>query len=83
MTHAQTRSHPAAADADISTVAGPSSSTVLGRLLTRRIFIKAAGAAGAGFVMYSYLPGGTLQALADIPGGISARRRCPSTEPPC
>ena len=38
------------------------------RPLTRRTFIKA-GAAGAGFVMYAYLPGGTLQALAQIPGG--------------
>ena len=41
----------------------------MGRPLTRRTFIKAAGAAGAGFVMYAYLPGGTLQALAQIPGG--------------
>jgi FtsP/CotA-like multicopper oxidase with cupredoxin domain len=40
-----------------------------GRALTRRTFIKAAGAAGAGFVMYAYLPGGTLRALAQIPGG--------------
>ena len=41
----------------------------MGRPLTRRTFIKAAGAAGAGFVMYAYLPGGTLQVLAQIPGG--------------
>jgi FtsP/CotA-like multicopper oxidase with cupredoxin domain len=43
---------------------------VTGRPLTRRTFIKAAGAAGAGFVMYGYMPDGTLQALAaQIPGG--------------
>jgi FtsP/CotA-like multicopper oxidase with cupredoxin domain len=42
---------------------------VLGPPLTRRTFIKAAGAAGAGFVLYAYLPGGTQQALAEIPGG--------------
>ena len=69
MTTAPTRSHPAVSNADISSDAGTPSSTVLGRPLTRRTFIRAAGAAGAGFVMYAYLPGGTLQALADIPGG--------------
>jgi FtsP/CotA-like multicopper oxidase with cupredoxin domain len=37
--------------------------------LSRRTFIKAVGAAGAGFVLYSYLPGGTKRALAAIPGG--------------
>jgi FtsP/CotA-like multicopper oxidase with cupredoxin domain len=42
---------------------------VIGRPVARRTFIKAAGAAGAGFVMYGYLPGGTLRALAQIPGG--------------
>ena len=48
---------------------GMSDRPVMGRPLTRRTFIKAAGAAGAGFVMYAYLPGGTLRALAQIPGG--------------
>lgn len=37
--------------------------------LTRRTFIKAAGGAGAGFVMYAYIPGDALRALAEIPGG--------------
>ncbi|MGH3508402.1 MAG: multicopper oxidase family protein [Nocardioidaceae bacterium] len=46
-----------------------SGSRVVGPPLTRRTFIKAAGAAGAGFVMYAYLPGGMLRALAQIPGG--------------
>jgi FtsP/CotA-like multicopper oxidase with cupredoxin domain len=40
-----------------------------GRLLSRRTFIRAAGAAGAGFVLYAYGPGGTRQAVAAIPGG--------------
>lgn len=40
-----------------------------GRPLSRRTFIKAAGAAGAGFVLYAVLPGGTTVAMADIPGG--------------
>jgi FtsP/CotA-like multicopper oxidase with cupredoxin domain len=38
--------------------------------IPRRTFIKAVGAAGAGFVLYAYLPGGTKRALAEpIPGG--------------
>jgi spore coat protein A len=41
-----------------------------GRPLSRRTFIKAVGATGAGFMLYSYLPGGTKPALAaPIPGG--------------
>jgi spore coat protein A, manganese oxidase len=40
-----------------------------GRPFSRRTFIKAAGAAGAGFVLYAYLPGGMKQALAAIDGG--------------
>ncbi len=39
------------------------------RPLTRRSFIKAVGGAGAAFVLYSYLPGGTKVAWAQIPGG--------------
>jgi spore coat protein A len=39
------------------------------RMLSRRTFIKAAGAAGLGFVLYAYLPGGTKVALAQVPGG--------------
>jgi spore coat protein A, manganese oxidase len=39
------------------------------RPLSRRTFIRAAGAAGAGFVLYAYGPGGTKRALAAIPGG--------------
>jgi spore coat protein A, manganese oxidase len=41
----------------------------LGRPLSRRTFIKAVAGTGAGFVLYAYLPGGTKQALAQIPGG--------------
>jgi spore coat protein A, manganese oxidase len=40
-----------------------------GRPLSRRTFIRAVGGAGAGFVLYAYLPGGGIQALAQIPGG--------------
>jgi FtsP/CotA-like multicopper oxidase with cupredoxin domain len=39
------------------------------RPLSRRTFIRAAGVAGAGFVLYAYTPAGTRQALASIPGG--------------
>jgi len=39
------------------------------RPLSRRTFIKAVGGAGAGFMLYAYLPGGGIQALAKIPGG--------------
>ncbi|MGH8838187.1 MAG: bilirubin oxidase, partial [Jiangellaceae bacterium] len=39
-----------------------------GRPLSRRMFIRAVGGAGAGFVLYTYLPGGGIQALAQIPG---------------
>ncbi len=45
------------------------SPTSVNRPLTRRTFIRAVGAAGAGFALYAYLPGGTLRAVADIPGG--------------
>ena len=38
-------------------------------MLGRRTFIKAAGGVGLGFVLYSKLPGGALEALAAIPGG--------------
>src|SRR4029453_11733924 len=43
-----------------------------GRPLSRRTFIKAVGATGVGFVLYSYLPGGTKRALAAFPGGTLA-----------
>ena len=40
------------------------------RMVSRRTFIRAAGGAGVGFVLYAYLPGGTKVALADVlPGG--------------
>jgi FtsP/CotA-like multicopper oxidase with cupredoxin domain len=55
---------------------------VLGRPLTRRTFIKAAGAAGAGFVMYAYLPGGSLQALAEVPGGTLSPLSVPKYRTP-
>ena len=38
-------------------------------MLSRRTFIKAAGGAGLGFVLYAYLPGGAKVALAQVPGG--------------
>jgi FtsP/CotA-like multicopper oxidase with cupredoxin domain len=37
--------------------------------VSRRAFIRAAGVAGAGFVLYAYSPAGTRQAVAAIPGG--------------
>ena len=39
------------------------------RPLSRRAFIRAAGVAGAGFVLYAYSPAGTRRAVAAIPGG--------------
>jgi FtsP/CotA-like multicopper oxidase with cupredoxin domain len=42
---------------------------VEGRPLSRRTFIRAAGVAGAGFVLYAYAPGGATRAVAAIPGG--------------
>jgi len=42
---------------------------VRGRPLSRRTFIRAAGVAGAGFVLYAYAPGGATRAVAAIPGG--------------
>ncbi|WP_240898045.1 multicopper oxidase family protein [Agromyces luteolus] len=41
----------------------------MGRPISRRTFIAAAGAAGAGFMLYLMLPGGERVALAQIPGG--------------
>jgi FtsP/CotA-like multicopper oxidase with cupredoxin domain len=38
-------------------------------MLSRRTFIKAAGGAGLGFVLYAHLPGGAKVALAQVPGG--------------
>src|SRR5512132_4001776 len=38
-------------------------------MLSRRTFIKAAGGAGLGLVLYAYLPGGAKVALAQVPGG--------------
>jgi spore coat protein A len=38
-------------------------------MFSRRTFIKAAGGAGLGFVLYTYLPGGAKVALAQVPGG--------------
>ncbi len=42
---------------------------VRGRPLSRRTFIRAAGVAGAGFVLYACAPGGATRAVAAIPGG--------------
>ncbi|GAA1057819.1 multicopper oxidase [Agromyces luteolus] len=46
-----------------------SEATPMGRPISRRTFIAAAGAAGAGFMLYLMLPGGERVALAQIPGG--------------
>jgi len=46
-----------------------SEATPIGRPISRRTFIAAAGAAGAGFMLYAMLPGGERVALAQIPGG--------------
>ncbi|WP_430646930.1 multicopper oxidase family protein [Agromyces sp. GXS1127] len=43
--------------------------TPAGRPISRRTFIAAAGAAGAGFMLYAMLPGGEHVALAEVPGG--------------
>lgn len=53
-----------------------------GRPLSRRTFIKAAGAAGAGFVLYAVLPGGTTVALAEIPGGTLEPASVPKFQTP-
>jgi spore coat protein A len=37
--------------------------------LSRRTFVRMAGAAGAGFALFSFLPGGGRRALAQLPGG--------------
>ena len=39
------------------------------RPLSRRTFIRAVGGTGVGFALYTYLPGGGVKALAQIPGG--------------
>jgi spore coat protein A len=53
----------------VSGVTEISDATGSGRPISRRAFIAAAGAVGAGFVLYVVLPGGTRVAWADIPGG--------------
>lgn len=46
------------------------------------MFIKAAGAAGAGFVLYAVLPGGTTVALTEIPGGTLEPASVPKFQTP-
>jgi spore coat protein A len=53
-----------------------------GRSISRRAFIAAAGAAGAGFVLYVLLPGGTRMALAEIPGGTLPLETVPKFQTP-
>ncbi|WP_448808147.1 multicopper oxidase family protein [Agromyces bauzanensis] len=53
-----------------------------GRPISRRTFIAAAGAAGAGFVLYAVLPGGERVALADIPGGTLLPEAVPKFQTP-
>ena len=52
------------------------------RPISRRTFIAAAGAAGAGFVLYAMGPGGTRVALAQIPGGTLAPGDVPKFQTP-
>ncbi len=56
--------------------------TGAGRPISRRTFIAAAGAAGAGFVLYAVLPGGTTVALAEIPGGTLEPASVPKFQTP-
>lgn len=53
-----------------------------GRPMSRRTFIKAVGAVGAGFVLYAVLPGGTTVAVAQIPGGTLAPADVPKFQTP-
>lgn len=53
-----------------------------GRPISRRTFIAAAGAAGAGFVLYAVLPGGETVALAEIPGGTLVPASVPKFQTP-
>jgi spore coat protein A len=55
---------------------------IAGRPVSRRTFIKAVGGAGVAFVLYSYLPGGTKQALAQIPGGTLDPASVPKFQTP-
>jgi FtsP/CotA-like multicopper oxidase with cupredoxin domain len=50
--------------------------------MSRRTFIAAAGAAGAGFVLYALLPGGARVALAAIPGGTLDAEAVPKFQTP-
>ncbi|MEV1128471.1 multicopper oxidase [Agromyces sp. NPDC049794] len=52
------------------------------RPISRRAFIAAAGALGAGFVMYTVLPGGERVALAEIPGGTLEPEAVPKFQTP-
>lgn len=56
--------------------------TGAGRPLSRRAFITAAGAVGAGFVLYAVLPGGTRVAVAQIPGGTLLPADVPKFQAP-
>ncbi|WP_248305610.1 multicopper oxidase [Agromyces sp. H66] len=59
-----------------------SSRTSAGRPISRRAFIAAAGAAGAGFVLYAVLPGGERVAVAQIPGGTLPPGQVPKFQTP-
>ncbi|WP_454855801.1 multicopper oxidase family protein [Promicromonospora soli] len=56
--------------------------TGAGRPISRRTFIAAAGAAGAGFVLYAVLPGGTTVAVAEVPGGTLEPASVPKFQTP-
>lgn len=54
----------------------------VGRPISRRAFIAAAGAVGAGFVLYAVLPGGERVAVAEIPGGTLLPEAVPKFQAP-
>ncbi len=50
--------------------------------LSRRVFIRAVGATGAGFALFARMPGGALRALAQIPGGTLNPHSVPKFKTP-
>jgi spore coat protein A, manganese oxidase len=53
-----------------------------GSPVSRRMFIKAAGGAGAGFVLFATLPGGATRAVAAVPGGTLDPANVPKFQTP-
>lgn len=59
-----------------------STSTSTSLRLSRRAFITAAGAVGAGFMLYAVMPGGIRVAVAHVPGGALAPADVPKFRTP-